>query len=114
MKEVVAEGGTIRMKPSLLHLFGDRHQLLANNTYPHFPLDQPNFIEFMRHFHLSAGKLKQNRYVEKFVAITYPNPRYAPGTPQHISFCRCAYIRFAPWTSNDIEMILDDDQIVDA
>ncbi|EFX67727.1 hypothetical protein DAPPUDRAFT_330752 [Daphnia pulex] len=64
--------GELGTRPTLLTYFAKLHVYIEQNTYPNWNLDQPNFIEFCRHFTVVKGNLRTNPNPDKTIVLTFP------------------------------------------
>lgn len=106
--------GDLTAETSLLRQYGKRYQLMENNPEEH-PYDQPNFLEFARHFYLTKGKLLKNTpsRTERTIVVTFPNNRKCEKhLPGYVDFCRSAYLKYSEWTEEELPDILNDEIIV--
>jgi hypothetical protein len=104
--------GELETRPTLLTYFAKRHVYIEQNTYPNWNLDQPNFIEFCRHFTVVKGNLRNNPKPDKTIVLTFPVHRNSPTSATYHLFCRYSLIKFFPWTESSIPMLLDDNLVV--
>jgi len=114
-QEIVADPttGNISVKESLLSIFSKRQQLSKDARYKDFNLHQPNFIEFCRQFKLVKGVLRRQTNPNKIVIITFPSPRSVPSNdPLYASFCRANYVKYAPWTVDELTSLLNDAEVI--
>jgi len=114
VQEIVAgQDGSLQSKKNLLYFFSNRKHLALLQKYERLHLDQPNFIEFCRQFQLAKGELKQQAHPEKIVVIAFPSPRNVqPNNPMYVNFCRANFVKYAPWTVEDVTSILDDCKVI--
>ncbi|EFX60656.1 hypothetical protein DAPPUDRAFT_276302 [Daphnia pulex] len=104
--------GELETRPTLLTYFAKRHVYIEQNTYPNWNLDQPNFIEFCRHFTVVKGNLRNNPNPDKTTVLTFPVHRNSPTSATYHLFCRYSLIKFFAWTESSIPMLLDDNLVV--
>lgn len=107
--------GNLTPEPTLLRMFGNRYEI--DEQSPQYKiLDHPNFLEFARHFKLVKGKLTAIpvNIVNKLIVVTFPNHRKCERhLPNYKLYCRSAFVKYADWTTQNIEEILNDDMIIE-
>jgi hypothetical protein len=106
--------GNFIEKFSLLQAFEQRHLLMQEKEFEGWDLDQPNFLEFARHFCIVKGQLERYPSPEKIIVITFPAVRYDPNSPKYVDFCRFAMVKYYPWTNAHRNLIFDDSKVVGA
>ena len=106
--------GNFVEKFSLLQAFEHRHMLMQESVFKGWNLDQPNFLEFARHFCIVKGELQRHSNPDKIVVITFPAVRYDPKSPKYVDFCRYALVKYYPWTNAHRDFILDDSKVIRA
>lgn len=112
VQEIVTEqDGSSQSKNTCLIFFSHRK---------HLAILQPNFIEFCRQFQLAKGELNripntltEPANPEKIVVIVFPSPRNVqPNNPLFVNFCRANFVKYAPWTVEDVTSILGNSKVV--